>query len=299
MAESTNDPAAQTRAPFPGILVSDRFREAYGYSVSRPRGTRDWLITFTLSGEGVYRIGDEATSCRPGDVAILTPGTPHDYATAPGSVWEFVWTHFLPYPHWSRWLQLPKTPGGLIYLHIADAKVRSRIEGAFQRIFQDSVTPGAYFDDLALNALEEVLILVAQANVKSAKAGSDPRIQSVLHLLSQHMAEPHRIDELAAKVNLSPSRLAHLFKEQTGDSIIETLNKLRLRQAARLLAFTSRQIAEIAEDVGYRSAFYFTKQFTAFYGMSPSAYRKKLQHDDKTLREAADGGFIDFPRKPC
>jgi AraC family transcriptional regulator of arabinose operon len=103
----------------------------------------------------------------------------------------------------------------------------------------------------------------------------DPRVSEVLHALMHRMSESHSVAALAQAVNLSPSRLAHMFKEQVGDSIIDTLNKIRLRQAARLLRFTTRQVGEVARDVGFQDPFYFTKQFKAFYGTSPSEFRSR------------------------
>jgi AraC family transcriptional regulator of arabinose operon len=49
---------------------------------------------------------------------------------------------------------------------------------------------------------------------------------------------------------------------------------MRLREAARMLRFTVRPAAEVAEDVGFTSYNNFTKQFKAFYGLSPQQYRR-------------------------
>jgi AraC family transcriptional regulator of arabinose operon len=102
----------------------------------------------------------------------------------------------------------------------------------------------------------------------------DPRIKDVLSLLSQDYSETHQIEDLARKVCLSPSRLAHLFKEQVGDTIIETLIKYRLKHAEKRLVFTNRPITEIALETGFNSPDYFTRQFTKYYGINPSQYRK-------------------------
>lgn len=47
------------------------------------------------------------------------------------------------------------------------------------------------------------------------------------------------------------------------DLVTSTLIKLRLRQAAKLLQFTSRKVTDIAHEVGFESSFYFTKKFTS------------------------------------
>ena len=58
-----------------------------------------------------------------------------------------------------------------------------------------------------------------------------------------------------------------------------------MRQAARLLAFTTRDVDEIAGDVGFNSAFYFSRQFHRRFGMSPRAYRATLAN--RPARHAA------------
>jgi AraC-like DNA-binding protein len=110
---------------------------------------------------------------------------------------------------------------------------------------------------------------------QSLKVPLDMRVQVVLKYLSQNLTEDHTVTYLSKKVHLSPSRLAHLFKQQVGDSIIGTLMRMRLHHATELLQFTSLRINEIAESVGFSSPDYFTRTFKAFFGISPGKYRKK------------------------
>lgn len=281
MVDFMDDSAADIASPtIPGILLSGHFQEHFGYRVKRPNGTQDWLITYTLSGEGVFKIGNNVRICKAGDMILLAPGTPHHYATMTDSVWDFVWAHFLPLPHWAGLLQLPKVTDMLYGIQIDDADIGKRIENAFERIIKDCRGRNAYWSELSLTALEEVLLLANRQHWKDTKPVYDSRIEQVLHILTHRMAEAHTVEELAQQVRLSPSRLAHVFKQQVGDSIMNMLNKLRLREAARYLRFTSRLVSDIAKDVGFADPFYFTRQFTAFFGMSPTAYREREQEKE-------------------
>ncbi|HEX6972581.1 MAG TPA: helix-turn-helix domain-containing protein [Limnochordia bacterium] len=275
MADQLYDPAAETAAPPPGVLVAGHFQERPGYHVHRSSGTKDWLITYTVGGTGVFRQSALRLVVRPGDMTLLTPGAVHDYA-ASGGVWEFSWAHFLPRPTWTAWLQWPAVGRGLHRLHIPAGPARERIARAFSRLVQDARATGPLREELALNALEEVLILVARERERTAGAGVDPRVQQVLDRIAANPAARYTVAELARSVSLSPSRLAHLFKAQVGDSLIETIVKLRLRQASRLLEYTRRQVKEIARDVGFDSPFYFSRRFHAHFGMSPTEYRRRL-----------------------
>lgn len=279
---TTTNPIEQpiTPAPPPGILVADRFAQPYGYSVSRPHGTHDWLITCTVAGAGCYRLAGQTFRCGAGDVLILEPGTVHDYATAStNEPWRFYWSHFWPREQWTAWLQIQEVVRGLRMISLEDELVQRRLSACWERLIADSHGVTSWQRALALNALEEILILLAQQEARASISAYDSRVESVLQHLNQHFHEPVTVEALAATVALSPSRLAHLFKAQVGRSIVATLLDIRLRQAARLLLFTSLTVDEVAQQVGFQSNFYFSRRFKQHYGLSPSAYREQEQRE--------------------
>lgn len=277
MVENHNNPAENTAAPEPGILVSGHFTQPFGYHTYRSHGTKDWLIVFTLSGYGQFRFGQKLVDCTEGDIIILPPGVPHHYLTPEEKVWEFVWAHFLPIPQWLDWMVLPIEAEGYMFMHLEIGVLHSRMENVFARMINDSVELGYFPNKLSLNAMEEILLMIVQRQSKQTSMTLDPRIEKLLQYLNLHMKQHHLIEDLAARASLSPSRLAHLFKDQVGTSIIDTLLRLRLHHAARLLEHTSMSVGEIADEVGFNHPFYFSKKFTAFYGLSPSSYRKQIK----------------------
>jgi AraC family transcriptional regulator of arabinose operon len=258
------------------VLVSNISRTAYGYSCFRPTGTKDWLVMFTVGGEGCVRHKDHVQNCRKNDLIILPPGITHDYFTPKGGNWNIKWAHFIPRTSWTSWLRLPKVADALLFLHISDESIQSRMNLAFDRLIADNrAASNSFREELGLNSLEEILLLAASASPREAVDSLDPRIGEILNLLSSNIQKSFSIQELAQTVCLSPSRLTHLFKEQTGDSILETLLKIRLRQSAKLLELTSRQVTEIAADVGFQSPDYFSSKFRQYFGENPTSYRKR------------------------
>lgn len=267
-----------TPAPPVGILLANHFRASYGYHVRRPAGTSDWLLTFTVDGAGCFCLADQRRLCQAGDLLLLEPGAMHDYATVhQARPWEFYWVHFLPRPHWLEWLQLAERAPGLRGVTIDNPVLRQRIEDAFKRLLHDLHNSTRFQIDLVANALEEILICTAQYAVRTRPQTLDARVDAVLHEIKANYREPVTITGLASQVALSPSRLSHLFKEQVGSSIIETILAIRLQQTERLLKYTALQVGEIAQEVGFQSASYFSRQFKARYGSSPEAYRRQHQ----------------------
>jgi AraC family transcriptional regulator of arabinose operon len=252
----------------PGVIISGHFHEPETYMTKRPEGMRDWLILYTLDGEGYFRTPAGEKQCGAGDISLLKAGVPHQYGTCPGKNWHFVWAHF---PHLSETAFLPDEE--VLISRVNSEYIRKRIYRSFKRVLRDSRERTGLWHELCENSIREILLLLAvRLNQKI-----DPRVEQVLHILSQKMKETIRIDDLAKTVCLSPSRLSHLFKQETGESILETLNRIRLRQAALLLEHTDRTAIEAAMDVGFQSYNHFAELFRKQYGMSPRTYKSSPQ----------------------
>ena len=81
------------------------------------------------------------------------------------------------------------------------------------------------------NCLEKVLLWCDTINPGQRDARLDPRVRRAVDYLSAHLREPFSEEHLARIAGLSPSRLRHLFRAQTGDSPRHFLEGQRLRRA--------------------------------------------------------------------
>lgn len=275
MSKTADATVPEDPAPPPGILIADYFTMNSRYHVRRRKGTLDWLLTFTMSGHGIYRIGDRQIDCHANDVVILLPNVPHDYRTAPETKWNFYWAHFIPHPRWLTWLQSIPHPDGLMLLPIDSDSTSRRLGDAFQRLLTDSRQSALLRDELAHNALEEIILLLAAGRSDRTGRGFDPRVEQLLSYFEAHLDEPVSIRALAHMVSMSESGLAHLFKAEVGISPIQMLIKMRLQRAAKLLQFTTLSVQQVAADLGFQNPFHFSKQFKAWYGLSPRRYREE------------------------
>lgn len=102
----------------------------------------------------------------------------------------------------------------------------------------------------------------------------DRRIQVVVMLLEQNSRDQITVDEIARMVNLSPGRLAHLFKSEMQLSIQQYVTQLRLTKAKDQLESTFLSIKEIAALVGFSSVTRFVVTFKNSIGATPAQYRR-------------------------
>ena len=96
----------------------------------------------------------------------------------------------------------------------------------------------------------------------------------VLMLIEDGTRRQLLIGDIARTVNLSPGRLAHLFKSEIGVSPQRYLNNNRLEKARECLENGVLSVKEIATEVGIPNVSRFCRSFKVRYGTTPKEYRK-------------------------
>lgn len=106
--------------------------------------------------------------------------------------------------------------------------------------------------------------------------GLDEQFLKKVHeiLKNHYQEEEFGIEALYEALHISRVQLHRKLMALTGLSASHFIRAYRLEKAREILLKTSRSVAEIAYEVGFSDANYFTKTFTAEYGMTPSTIRK-------------------------
>lgn len=85
------------------------------------------------------------------------------------------------------------------------------------------------------------------------------------------------LEKVAAKACMSPSYFSHIFKMIKGQTFIEYLNNVRIREAMALLKTTDMNITEISFESGFGNLGHFNRMFKRIAGTTPKEYRKLVQ----------------------
>lgn len=115
---------------------------------------------------------------------------------------------------------------------------------------------------------------------------SGNRYGSLIDTAKQYLAEHFEsndvsLNTVAAQVGVSSSYFSSIFKQETGQSFVEYLTKLRIDKACELLRCTTLRTAEIGERVGYNDPHYFSATFKKVTGVSPKNYKNGGQEPER------------------
>ena len=98
-------------------------------------------------------------------------------------------------------------------------------------------------------------------------------IEDAKRYIADNYSKDISLDEVSGKVDVSPYYFTRLFKEETGETFLEYLTRLRIERAKTLMKDPSVSIKDICAQVGYSDPNYFSRIFKKSEGKTPTEYR--------------------------
>lgn len=109
-------------------------------------------------------------------------------------------------------------------------------------------------------------------------------IQQVTDIINKNLgAEAFSVELLAKKMNCSRTNFYKKMRGITGETPHEFIRTLQMKKAALLLKETNESVADIAYQVGYNDANYFSKSFKKHFGKTPKTYQKEERIKTQSL----------------
>ena len=245
------------------------------FMIDRPHGMKGFIVNLTVKGKGRIFSGENEFFVEPGDLLLFPPEAIHYYGRAEDAdCWYHRWVYFRPRAYWADWLKWPNEVCQVGRLKLESEKLINEFDGLFLEIDETHKEVRPMSEQLAMNLLERLLIRCYELTSLDDANPMDPRVLEACQILSNSLSIEISIEQLAEQVFLSPSRLAHLFREQVGVSIVRWREDQRIIRAKLLLQTTPMPIAVIGQQVGYDDQLYFSRVFRKRVGVSPSEYRR-------------------------
>lgn len=250
---------------------------------SFPRHLHDDFLelSFVTEGDVEFECGHSNYHLRAGDIIIKNAGVLHAERSIPGK----------PYEQYCLGLSGVCNPGmppnalipdGLTpVIHTAEAF--DYLRASFKYLFELNSAQRSRTEELRRQTIENMLTILNML-VKDTVDHSVPKqysalTEQVLKHICLHFGEDISLDTIAKDLHISPSHLAHKFKDETGSTVNQYILSRRLGEAQMRLVFRDIPIKEIAAECGYQNLQYFYAVFKKHVGATPvelrDAYRKR------------------------
>lgn len=116
--------------------------------------------------------------------------------------------------------------------------------------------------------------------LNAAKICSSKKLSKIMDYINRSFTEIKNIDEICGRFDISEGYLCRAFKKQTGMTIVQYINMLKINYACRFLSdkYSNKNISYIANECGFESSSYFIRVFKKMIGYTPSVYRNEIIH---------------------
>lgn len=250
------------------------FHKASGHSVTRTDAKKQTILIFVESGRGWVKIGENTTQISARQMLIIPGGQAHAYGASDEAPWSIFWFHFEG--------QVAQDLLNWTLSKHSETVVSPSSPDSIQRHFRAALkTIERGYHEHALLELSRQLINVLTRLYSNPQNGqgnpSIGRIEEIMDQMMDDIASPRTLSEYARLAGLSIAQFSHLFKEHTGVSPMSYLTELRMQRASELLDQKGTSIKAIAHEVGFQDPLYFSRCFRKCTGISPQAYRHRLE----------------------
>lgn len=226
-----------------------------------------WLA---LSGEGYLSCDGQAFSIRPGSFFIFSPHQNISAAHYSGPRITRFSAHFFPLRNGTRLQELAGLPllGGAVD---SLASVQRQIDVIMRIALRRE-------DETVLARKVHKLILKVSGVSDPGKGDAlSPAVSEALRVFREHPASVVSIAAFARAVGISRSHFDREFSAQVGQPPRQFLINCKIIEARRYLESSSLRVGEIAEALGYKDIYFFSRQFKQLVGRSPANYRRGLR----------------------
>lgn len=233
-----------------------------------------YLIRLQTEGTARVVVNGETMLTRPGDLLLVSPGDFYElHVDTPASGDYHIFCTGSSIDSW--WNAIPRE-------RTYSINVDPRLLSLWQHITEEVRRPPSEQSDALIDTLVQALLLMLDRSTQDAHVHSRPPVVSrMMRFIEARVTTDFKVADVATAVGLSVSRTVHLFKENTGMTIIEYAQSIRLQLAEEQMRYTKHSLETISELSGFRSYPYFHRIFKRKYGVAPGVYRTLQQKNEK------------------
>lgn len=209
--------------------------------------------------------GGQRYSLEQGQCILIPPHTEHSYSNET--------------PETVDYLEIKFTTAKSIPLRISGSVLAGSL---FQQVVQEYPRLGRLADKPAAVYMSALLCAITEQDrqeefdhfqyVDVSAFGELAR--NVIHYLESHYQQDLRLDNIAAAMDHNKSYLCVAFKKDTGFTILDCLNTIRIRRAAELIVYSDHGFSQVADMCGFTSVTHFNRVFLKYVGITPGQCRR-------------------------
>ena len=244
-----------------------------------PEGRNDYQLLYIAAGKGkFYFKGKEPTIVTKGNMVLFRPGEPQVYYYYAVDKTEVYWVHFTGWKV-EEYLERYELPHDENVFYTG---VSPDYPWIYNQMIRELQLQRVNHEDMISLYMHHIFITINRYIKERRETKNDTinDIERAAHYFKDNYNKQISIEQYAEEHLMSVNWFIHSFKSVMKMSPMQYIISLRIAMAKGYLENSTKNIAEISNEVGYENALYFSRLFRKYTGMTPTEYRKKRGKSD-------------------
>ena len=245
-----------------------------------PEGRNDYQLLYIAAGQGefYFKGSKEPTIVTKGNMILFRPGEPQVYYYYAVDKTEVYWVHFTGWKV-EEYLERYELPHDENVFYTG---VSPDYPWIYNQMIRELQLQRVNHEDMISLYMHHIFITINRYIKERRETKNDTinDIERAAHYFKDNYNKQISIEQYAAEHLMSVNWFIHSFKSVMKMSPMQYIISLRIAMAKGYLENSTKNIAEISNEVGYENALYFSRLFRKYTGMTPTEYRKKRGKGD-------------------
>ena len=245
-----------------------------------PEGRNDYQLLYISAGKGefYFKGSKEPTIVTKGNMILFRPGEPQVYYYYAVDKTEVYWVHFTGWKV-EEYLERYELPHDENVFYTG---VSPDYPWIYNQMIRELQLQRVNHEDMISLYMHHIFITINRYIKERRETKNDTinDIERAAHYFKDNYNKQISIEQYAEEHLMSVNWFIHSFKSVMKMSPMQYIISLRIAMAKGYLENSTKNIAEISNEVGYENALYFSRLFRKYTGMTPTEYRKKRGKGD-------------------
>lgn len=235
----------------------------------RREGIEAYIFLYCTEGEGIVYVKGQEYLLQKNEAFCIPAHEAHHYYSSKVNPWSLLWVHFKGEDVGMFPLEDCKV------INLKSENAINRMLFLFELLFR--VLDGNYTLGNFIYISQVLSLILAEAYYREKQDSTleeNKQVTNVIKYMYQHLSKEITLDQLSEEFNLSKSYLNVIFRKYTQHTPMDFYNKLKMKEACKLLRSSDNAyVYEVAQMLGYKDQYYFSRIFKKTVGVSPKTYK--------------------------
>ena len=243
-------------------------------------------LFYFLEGEGTFCVDRTAYEVRPGACFLVSPNTLHELKKVGGKLVSYEVKFIILDEELKEHLdvQSPLFEGNAFF----ETAISYIVENGRSRIPHYIQNTDSFLSALLVHMSHDG----AQPETSNSElidtAGFSEVTVKIVNYIEQNYMNHIYLDDIAAYVDYNRNYICSVFKKDTGMTVVDYLNYVRIRKACEYISYSDIDISQVFRRVGFTNAGHFNRTFNKFAGMPPGVFHKLYPLDISGAQEEGE-----------